>query len=109
MSENMQAIILQKTLADKWDVEIDWSKPARELGDDTIASSTWAVNDPALVLSAASISSDNLSTIIWLDGGELGNVYIVTNTITTVGGRILTEAFLVNVVSYAFLVQSRCI
>ena len=64
------------------DFRIDWSD---WLGDDTIATSTWEAEDAVEPLAP---SVEGGEAMVWLSGaGELGDVAIVANTITTAGGR----------------------
>ena len=63
------------------DYSIDWSA---WLGTDTIATSAWTA-DTGLTLSGA--TNDTTSATVWVEGGTAGEVYGVTNTITTAGGR----------------------
>lgn len=51
---------------------------------DSIVASTWACDDPALVLEDSEIAGT--ITVIWISGGVLGQTYIVTNRITTFDG-----------------------
>jgi len=111
MNYTEEAIIVQKTPDGHWDQTIDWGCPSRQLGDDLIDVSTWAVSgaDSALTLSDETISADKKETTVWLTGGTLGVFYQVTNTITTEDGRIFTGTFVVSVVPYVYLVQPRTI
>lgn len=111
MNAAANAIIVQKTPAGLWDITINWACPTRDLGDDTIITSEWDVsgNDEVLTLSDESIAVDGKSTTAWLNEGTLNNFYLVTNTITTSGGRVLTGTFIVQIVPYVFLTQPRVI
>lgn len=111
MSDPLLAIIIQKTTAGEWDEQIDWSNPARQLGDDTIATSEWLVTgaDDELEIYDRSIGDPAVTTTGWMRGGTQGNIYTVTNTITTAGGRTLTGTFLVSIVAFVFLTQPNCI
>jgi hypothetical protein len=106
-----EAIVVQKTPVAEWDQAINWGCPSRELGDDFIATSTWAVTGPdsALVLDDEEISTSKKVTSVWLSGGTLGAFYNVTNTIVTEGGRTLQGTFIVSVVEYLWLIQPRVI
>lgn len=64
------------------DYQIDWSA---WLGADTIATSEWTVPTG---LTLYSQSNTTTSAIVWLEGGTAGAEYLVTNQITTTGGRI---------------------
>lgn len=71
------------------DYGFDWSE---WLNGDTITNSTWIVT--------AGLTSDtptNTTTVtkIWLSAGTLGELYTVTNRITTAAGRIDDRSFTV--------------
>ena len=72
----------------KLDYTIDW---AQWLGTDIITDSIWEVSSPEL--SIESISNTNTTTTVWLSAGLAGQVYIVTNRITTNLGRIQDQSF----------------
>ena len=72
----------------KLDYTIDW---AQWLGTDTITDSTWEVSSPELIIESA--SNTNTTTTVWLSAGLAGQVYIVTNRITTTLGRIQDQSF----------------
>lgn len=78
---------LTKAPGDVLDYVIDYSV---WLGADTIDTSTW--NTPP-GLSEDSDSNTTTTTTVWLSEGQVGQVYRVTNTITTVGGRTKTMGF----------------
>ncbi len=69
------------------DYLINWQPWLR---GDTINSSTWATTQG---LTIASSSHTPFWTTIWLSGGTPGNVYTVTNTIETAGGRKRSMSF----------------
>ncbi len=69
---------------DKLDYEIDWSAWLAT-STDTISASTWIVPSALTVFTS---SFGTATTIVWLTGGTAGEVYDVTNRITTVNGRI---------------------
>lgn len=58
------------------------------MSGDTIASSTWIVDDGIV-----NDSAQNTTTIttIWISGGTVGTTYNVTNRITTAAGRIMDQ------------------
>lgn len=103
------AVVIYKTTAMDFDEAIDWSCAARGLGSDTIAASVWSVQGADTALETYNPSFDGDVTQIWLRGGTNGNYYTVTNTITTGGGRILAETFLVLIVPYLFITSPSCI
>jgi hypothetical protein len=69
------------------DYQVDWSA---FLGSDTITASAWT-----LQTGITNYSTSNTTTIatIWLTGGTSGEEYLVTNQITTAGGRIEQKSF----------------
>ena len=70
-----------KDPADRLDYSHDWTA---WLDGDTITSSAWAA--PAGVTTDTP-SNTTTTTRVWVSGGTAGNVYRITNTITTAGGR----------------------
>lgn len=69
----------QKDKDSTLDYQFNW---AAWLVDDTIIASEWIV--PA-GLTNSGASFDDSNTIIWLSGGDIGEVYEVVNRITTLG------------------------
>lgn len=96
-------LTVDKTPSELEDFEIDWSQ--RGLGPDTIASSSWTTSAPADLQIASSPAPSFTSTnaTAWLDNGTAGTSYIVTNTITTSGGRTLQESFVCNCIAYRLI------
>jgi hypothetical protein len=78
---------IQQTPSEMLDWTINWA--TRGLGNDTIASSSWAVSSNVVTLSSPSYTTTTTTT--WLTGGMAGNVYSITNTILTSGGREMQE------------------
>jgi len=74
------------------DYSIEWSK---WLAGDQIQTSAWSVSDPAL--EAAEDSNTATRTTVWLSGGTVGQLYIVTNRITTSGGRTDERSFVIQI------------
>lgn len=70
----------RKDPADVADYQINW---AELLGADTITTSLWAATGG---LTVNSHTSSSTTTTVWLSGGNAG-LQLVTNTITTSGGR----------------------
>lgn len=66
---------------DKLDYEIDWSLA---LDGDTIATSVFAVSTGLTVVTS---SNTTTKSIIWFNGGAVGQIYAIECTITTAGGR----------------------
>lgn len=73
------------------DYQFDWST---WLGADTIATSTWIV--PAGI-TLDSDTNTTTTTTAWLSGGTLNATYIVTNRITTVGGRTEDRSMIITI------------
>jgi hypothetical protein len=59
----------------------DWLPPG-----DTITAATWSSNGVTVADSPAPSNTGSTATA-WLSGGNTGNTYTVTCTITTTGGR----------------------
>lgn len=62
------------------DYQIDWTA---WLAGDTISASSWSA---AGITVGANTHTDAVATV-WLSGGSAGSSYVVTNQITTTGGR----------------------
>ena len=60
------------------DYGFDWTD---WLAGDTIADSTWEINPTGPTLHNPTFSDTN--TTVWVDGGETGTTYTLTNHITT--------------------------
>lgn len=69
------------------DYDIDWSK---RLAGDTIASSSWSVDEGSVVIDSNTFSTT--ATKVWLSGGTLGLLNTLTNTIMTAGGREMVQS-----------------
>ena len=78
---------IQQTPTELLDWTINWA--TRGLGNDTIASSNWAVSSADVILSAP--SQTTATTTVWVSGGIPGNVYTITNSIVTSGAREMQE------------------
>lgn len=72
-----------KNAEDVRDNGIDWSG---SLGSQTIASSTWTVPDG---LTQGTASFTETETAIRLSGGDPGEVYSLTNVVTTSAGETM--------------------
>ncbi|WP_321471134.1 hypothetical protein [uncultured Paludibaculum sp.] len=73
------------------DYFVDWSL---WLGADTISASTWTV---ANGLRKVSDTHDGSTAVVWLQGGQPGMHYTVTNRIATAAGRTDERSFVVRV------------
>ena len=65
------------------DYSVEWSL---WLAGDAISSSEWLLEDGAILEKATDTHTSTKATI-WLQGGQEGITYLVTNRIVTVGGR----------------------
>lgn len=74
------------------DYSRDWT---RYLESDTITTSEWIAEDGITI---DSDSNDTTSSTVWLSGGEEGCEYVVTNRITTAGGRTDDRSFIIRMV-----------
>ena len=72
----------------KLDYTINWTQ---WLDTDTITASGWKVSSPELIIE--SDSNTNISTTVWLSAGLVGQVYTVTNRISTALGRLQEQSF----------------
>lgn len=81
--------VLDKDPVDTLDYLRDWSEWLAE--GDTVLSSTWTV-DPDGVVTVRASHTDTTATV-WLSGGETGQRYAVTNTVTTAQGRTAERTF----------------
>jgi hypothetical protein len=70
------------------DFSLDWSK---DIGTDTIATSTWTVSPSSAGISASSIASNATLTTIWIAGGIAGQIYIARNIVVTANGRSMEK------------------
>jgi hypothetical protein len=73
------------------DYSLDWEP---WLDGDTISNSTWALESP---LAGSNDAFDSTTTRIFISGGDVNTDYVVTNTITTVGGLTDERSFEVRV------------
>jgi hypothetical protein len=74
---------------------IDWSAWLAGLaGTDTIATSVWVAPSPITIVNQ---SNSTTKTNVRLSGGVSPSVYVIANTVTTVGGEIKQVVFRVSV------------
>jgi len=73
------------------DYELDWSE---WLDSDAVSTSTWSA--PAALTLTGSNVTDNV-TRIFVAGGSVGTDYLITNRITSSGGRIEDRSILIQV------------
>ena len=73
----------------------DWST---YLSGDTIATSEWIVPAGVTLGTGGNAPTNNTtSATAWLSGGTSGEVHIITNRITTAGGRTDDRSFLLTI------------
>jgi hypothetical protein len=73
------------------DYPVDWES---WLDDDTISASEWVLED-GLTIGTGDIAPSFTGTVAtaFIAGGTVGTTYLVTNRITTAGGRIDDRSF----------------
>lgn len=69
---------------DRLDYPIDWSRWLAKVGD-TIVNSTWTDITPGITTSDEAFTTT--ATVVYIEGGEEGERYSLTNQITTAEGR----------------------
>lgn len=94
---------ITKTPAEILDYEINWA--TRGLGTDTIDTSEWSVFPSGLGTTSPAPTKTATTTTVWLSGGVADTNYLVTNTITTVGGRELQDSFILNCIAQRVVTQ----
>ena len=72
-----------------------WDWGTNFLGSDTIAASSWFTDSADLTI--VTDANDTTTTTVWLSGGVTGAIYLVTNRITTAGGRTDDRSFRVKI------------
>jgi hypothetical protein len=78
------------------DYTINW---VPDLGpDDVIDTSTWLDIDPGITTGTPPSFFTDTSATIWIGGGTLGEVYSMTNRITTEGGRTYDQEAQIRIV-----------
>lgn len=80
-----------KDPGDRLDYQVDFEA---WLDGDTISSVSWTVPDS---ITNFNTSNDTTTATIWLTGGTHGQDYTITCQVTTVGGRIKQQSFVVKV------------
>ena len=77
------------------DYTLDWSPRVSACENETIVSSTWSASDPALNVAASpsTIGTTGDNTTVWMSGGAVNTLYVVTNTVVTSTGRNLENSF----------------
>ena len=80
---------------------IDWSDwmPANDTIANSVMTASTSAGDPsALVVISSGFQANTSVTYAELDNGSAGNVYTVTNTITTTDGAVDVRRFRIKVV-----------
>lgn len=75
----------------------DAGQPVTIVPADIIATSTFTL--PTGTLVAASTENSTTATKVWLTGGDEGESYVITNEITTAGGRTMDQSVKIKVKS----------
>jgi hypothetical protein len=80
------------------DYDLDWGSVAgKKAFGDALTGSLWIIAARGDVTEVAPLVHDSDSstatgTIIWLSGGTAGETYILTNRVTTAGGRTYDQS-----------------
>jgi hypothetical protein len=84
---------------EKLDYSLDWTS---RLGDDIIVASAWTIEgvdtDLVAAVSPAPSFADKATTV-WMTGGTNRLTYLVTNRVTTAGGRIMDQSAKLRIMS----------
>ncbi len=84
-----------KDPADRLRYRMDWSAFLQSVSD-SINQSTWRAD--GLTVSGPAIDPNApMTTLVWLEGGDPGQTYTVSNRITTGAGRVVERSFRVMV------------
>ena len=75
------------------DYAVDWSDFLAS--GETISASSWASSSTALAIGTVSATTD--TTAVFVSGGTVGDVYRVTNKVTTTQTRIAERSVIVRV------------
>ena len=75
------------------DYSVDWGYWLSDVVD-TISTSTWIVESG---LTEITNTNTTTTSTIWISGGTLGTTYLVTNRITTAGGRSEDKSFYIKI------------
>lgn len=68
------------------DYKLDWGGSAdKKAFGDTLTASAWTITPVGLTKDSDTFNGT--STTIWLSGGSAGQTYVLTNHVTTAGGR----------------------
>ena len=82
---------IEQAPQDLLDYTVNWNDPSTPVlaSGETITGSTFTADSTDYTLSNTAFNT--YETVFWLTGGKIGEVYYITNTITTSGGRTITE------------------
>ena len=95
--------IIDKSPNEVLDYSQDWAAVAPNgpwLGAGETISSATVIVDPGLTLNSTVLSPTGVATVVsnWLQGGTIGNTYLVTVRVVTSAGRTGERSFRVRVV-----------
>lgn len=83
---------IAKTAGSLLDFSLDWS--AVLAAGESISGAVWST-DTGITASLPSV--DSTATVLWLDGGTLGDVYAVSCAMTTSANRAYERGFFVQI------------
>jgi hypothetical protein len=84
----MSSTLETKDPADVKDYAIEWAE-VLTAETDTLSTSAWSTSEPTglTVATAPPPAISGTKTIVWVSGGIPNTKYVLTNTVTTAGGR----------------------
>ena len=86
------AFTVEKSPAEIIDFTLNWANDmVQNFSGDTLATSNWACDQAGLSIVGNGLSISNSLTSVKIAGGSDLITYLLTNTVTTVGGRTLTD------------------
>lgn len=86
-----------KALGENKTFRIDYTDDLAQVDPaDTITGSTWAIDDAGMTETASSFT-DKVTSIRVSGGTRIGNLFRLTNTVTTVGGDTLVRLLTVKI------------
>lgn len=90
----------EKTPGEKLDYSRDWTDWLTEA--DTISTSTWTVLPLGPTLSGPQITGGKITSTL-IDGGAVGEIYTLTNEITTTNGLKAQRSIIIQCVSMRYI------
>lgn len=76
-------------------LDYGWDWTARLTAGETITDSEWILDSTDLIDTAEDLT--DAQSVVWLAGGTLGRRYLVTNRVTTDGGRTFDWSFTLDI------------